>query len=324
MTPRSLRSAALAAALLTAASCSAPGGPPELTVTAKPTEINDVGEETVITVTATDGQGKIGTGKVTITSSAGSLKDGPKFDIDAYGVVRTPFTCAIKDDQYCKDVVDVTAVWLTSDGKRASATIGVKITPPPPPPWENDVVWDAEARTASCSGVTPPSAMPCTNMMCPHGFSCVDGACLLNGGGGGLQYTLRFGQSVDLDLHVLEPAANNSTCEVYWQEKNQVGNLSKCGALSSLDLDSNAGCTLDNVNIENVIFPTNSRARPPSGTYVARVDLWSACTATTPIRWELQVRAGSLNRYYCGQFNPADADHGTAGAGVTISTITLP
>jgi hypothetical protein len=321
MNARALSPWALLAAL-TVAACSAPAGSPEVTITAKPIEIADTGEETTIEVIATDGLGKIGKGQLTITSEAGSLRDGAKFDIDAYGMVRTPFTCAIKDDPYCLDVIGVTAVWIV-DGKRGAATVKVKIIPPPPRPWESDVRWDANASSSSCSGMTPAGAEPCTNMMCSHGFSCVDGFCLLNGGAGGLQYTLRFGQSVDLDLHVLEPLADAGVCEVFWLAKNQANAPSTCGAVSSLDLDSNAGCALDNVNIENVIFP-NSRARPLPGTYVARVDLWSACMASTPIKWELQVRAGSISKYYCGQFNPADADTGAADAGLTISTITIP
>ena len=252
------------AAVLMATACSAPAGSPELTITAKPTEVADTGEETAIQVVATDALGKIGKGQVTITSEAGSLRAGAQFDIDAYGMVRTPFTCAIKDDPYCKDVIGVTAVWIV-DGKRADATVKVRIIPPPPRPWETDVVWDANASSTSCSGVTPAGAEPCTNNMCAHGFTCVDGLCLLNGGAGGLQYTLRFGQSVDLDLHVVEPSMDAGICEVYWGQKNQTGAISPCGALSSLDLDSNAACTLDNVNIENVIFPTSSPRPPSSG-----------------------------------------------------------
>lgn len=296
-------------------------GEPLLEISARPPEINDQGEETTIRVVATDGQGKVGKGQVTLTSEAGSLKDGPSFDLDAYGVVTAKFSCAASDDPYCKDVVNVTAKWVT-DGQRASASTRVTILPPPLPPWENDVVWDANASVVSCSGVGPPNAVPCVDNMCAHGFTCIDGACLLNGFSGGLQYTLRFGQSVDLDLHVVEPVANG-VCEVYWQQKNKPGNLSQCGAVSSLDLDSNAGCALDRVNIENIIFP-NTTPRPAPGTYIARVDLYAACMATTPIKWELQVRVGRISRYYCGQFDPSDADSGGQMSGLTISTITIP
>ena len=134
---------------------------------------------------------------------------------------------------------------------------------------------------------------------------------------------MRLGQWVDLDLHVVEPVADGGVCEVFWLERNNPTNPSTCGALSSLDLDSNAGCSLDNVNIENIIFRSGV-ARPPRGTYVARVDLFSACTATTPIKWELQVRAGGISRFYCGQFDPMNANRGGAMSGRTVSTITIP
>jgi hypothetical protein len=152
----------------------------------------------------------------------------------------------------------------------------------------------------------------------------VDGVCLLNGRGGGLQYTLRFGQSVDLDLHVDEPLAAGGVCEVYWADPNRTGRPTTCGATASLDLDSNAGCQLDNVNIENVIFPNTNNARPRSGTYVARVDLYAACMSTTPITWELEVRAGGTSRFYCGTVMPSEADHGMARSGKLISTIVIP
>jgi hypothetical protein len=108
--------------------------------------------------------------------------------------------------------------------------------------------------------------------MCPHGFGCLNGVCLLNGAGGGLQYTLRFGQSVDLDLHLVEPRVAGGVCEVFWADRG--GPSSTCGARSSLDLDSNADCNIDNINIENIILP---RGKPVPGTYIARVDLFRSC-----------------------------------------------
>lgn len=306
--------------VLVAISCGPKPADPSLSITAKPSDINDRGEETVIKVVATDGFGKIGKGKVTLTSDSGSLKDGPTFDLDAYGLVTTSFHCDIAEDMYCKGVVAISAKWITEEGQRVSAETRVTITPPPPPPWETGVIWDAAASNVSCSGVAQPSAQPCMANMCAHGFTCVDGLCLLNGGSGGLQYTLRFGQSVDLDLHVVEPVADGGVCEVYWEQKAPA----TCGANGSLDLDSNPGCNLDNVNIENVIFSRGGPGKPRSGTYVARVDLFASCMASTPIGWELQVRAGGLSKFYCGQFDPAAQDSGRAGSGITVSTITVP
>ncbi len=307
------------ALLLAGLACGPKPGEPALSITAKPPEINDKGEETVIKVVATDGFGKVGKGKVTLKSDSGSLSEGPTFDLDAYGVVTTPFHCDIREDMYCRDVATVSAKWINEAGERVSADVRVTVTPPPPPPWENDVIWDAAASNVSCSGVAPPSAQPCTDM-CPHGFTCVGGFCVLNGGSGGLQYTLRFGQSVDLDLHVVEPVPDGGTCETYYGDREPTA----CGGFGSLDLDSNPNCRFDNVNIENVIFSRGGPGRPRSGTYIARVDLYASCMAATPISWELQVRTGATSKFYCGQFDPAAQDNGQAGSGLTVSTITVP
>ena len=290
-----------------------------LAVTAKPPDINDRGEETVIKVVATDGFGKVGKGKVTLKSDSGSLSDGQTFDLDAYGGVTTPFHCDIREDMYCRDVVTVSAKWINETGERVSADVRITITPPPPPPWETDVIWDSAASNISCSGIAPPAAQPCTDM-CPHGFSCVGGFCVLNGGSGGLQYTLRFAKSVDLDLHVIEPVPDGGACETYWADPSPIA----CGANGSLDLDSNPSCQLDNVNIENVIFARGGPGKPRSGTYIARVDLYASCMASAPIGWELQVRAGATSKFYCGRFDPSDEDSGGADAGITVSTIIVP
>lgn len=305
--------------LVAGLACGPKPGESTLAITAKPADINDRGEETVIKVVATDGFGKIGKGKITLTSDSGSLKDGKTFDLDAYGLVTTAFSCNIADDMYCKGVVGVSAKWIDEEGQRVNADVRVTVTPPPPPPWENDVIWDVGASSVSCSGRPAPTAQSCTDM-CPHGFTCVGGQCLLNGGSGGLQYTLRFGQSVDLDLHVLEPVPDGGVCETYWADRTPTA----CGGNGALDLDSNPGCSIDNVNIENVIFTRGGPGKPRPGVYTARVDLYASCMATTPIGWELQVRAGATSKFYCGQFDPASADSGGRDAGITVSTIIIP
>ncbi len=306
----------------TLSTCQPQAGTPEMFISAKPSEINSQGEEAALLLTATDGFGKIGKGQVKLTSTAGPLKDGVLFDIDPYGLVKTPFTCEVATDPGCVDQVTITAEWRT-EGKLILARTNVHVLPPPPPPWELGVTWDSNARTTSCSGAGQPNTVPCTNNMCAHGFSCINGQCELNGGGGGLQYTLRFGQSVDLDLHVVEPQHADGLCDIYWDDPNAAMRPSRCGTTGSLDLDSNAGCNLDNVNIEHVIFPANP-PRPAPGTYIARVDLWAACMASTPISWELEVRAGATHRYYCGVFNIADQDRGGSMSGLTVSTIVVP
>ncbi|MFO0600760.1 MAG: hypothetical protein U0228_35955 [Myxococcaceae bacterium] len=309
--------------LLLAGCAAAPTGG-ELAITARPTEINDQGEETTVRVAAVDGKGAVGSGAIRVSSSAGSLKDGVDAKLDSYGTFTVPFTCKHADDANCVDTVELAARWTMADGTIVRATLNLRVLPPPPPPWESFVTWDPMARMAPCSGMGAPQPQPCSMGACAHGFSCVNGACILNGGGGRLQYTLRFSQTVDLDLHVIEPVPNRGVCEVWYGDPNSMNKPSTCGASSSLDLDSNAGCNIDNVNIENVIFPSTGGGKPDPGTYIARVDLWSACMATTAIGWELEVRAGASKRWYCGTFNPMDADRGALDAGVTISTLVVP
>lgn len=309
--------------LLQCACTMMPAGEPELTLSGRPTEINDFGEVTTLSVTATDGLGKVGKGKVTITGGLGEFESGVTLDLDTYGKASTPFSCKIAENSGCKGTLLFTAEWKV-DGKTVTATAKVRVYPPPPPPWETNVEWDSAARTTSCNNQNPIQMTPCVNEMCPRGFACFGGYCVLNGGGGGLQYTLRFGQSVDLDLHVVEPMmADGGICEVFYGATNRSGAPSTCGAVSSLDLDSNPSCVIDNVNIENIIFPSN-RPRPLPGVYIARVDLYQSCMATTPITWELEVRAGAARRFYCGEFNPSEQDRGGAMSGRLVSRIVVP
>jgi len=163
-------------------------------------------------------------------------------------------------------------------------------------------------------------AVPCTTE-CDRGFTCLNGSCVLRGGTGDVQVTLRWDQPEDLDLHVVEPLPDAGECEIYYSDTNNPPGTSSCDAVGSLDLDSNAGCGIDNVDIENVIYPPG---RPPSGTYTVRVDYYSNCSATGPVPYEVEVRANGTILGYCGSFLPTDADNGSAGSGVQVMTFVVP
>src|SRR5439155_22328316 len=78
---------------------------------------------------------------------------------------------------------------------------------------------------------------------CNRGYACADGQyCFLKGFSSAVQVTLRFRQPEHLDLHVDEPT-DAGVCEVYWSAPNHRFS-GGCGR-SSLDLDSNPGCTSD-------------------------------------------------------------------------------
>jgi hypothetical protein len=161
------------------------------------------------------------------------------------------------------------------------------------------------AGTGSCApqdaGVA--SCMP----NCAEGFHCQGGVCVLNGGGGPVQVTLRWNTLEDLDLHVLEPRPMGATCEIAYTDTNRPGNPSTCGALGSLDLDSEAGCSADGVSIENIIYPLGVQA--PCGTYTVWVNHYAHCSPfPTVVPFELEARFGGLSVGMCGVFVPTDPD----------------
>lgn len=160
---------------------------------------------------------------------------------------------------------------------------------------------------ACMAGVCKPHVACVTE--CNRGFHCEQGGCVLNGGGGPIQVTLRWSDPEDLDLHLVEPGG----CEIYYSHASCVG---------SLDLDSNAGCSVDNVDIENVIYPAGST--PRSGTYRVRVDYFENCSATRPVPFQVIIRADGNESGFCGVFQPSASDSGRQGSGRTIATFTYP
>lgn len=195
----------------------------------------------------------------------------------------------------------------------------------------NTVLFDDAGMTARCLPFDA-GTKACTSE-CPRGFFCVNGLCELRGSGGPVQVTLRFPVSEDLDLHVHEPVTDGGSCEIWYGNPNfdagpppfpvpfPIPMPRPCGALGWLDLDSNAACNLDHVNVENVIYPASKPAT--LGTYRVNVDYYQNCSATSPVPYEVEVRAGGTARYYCGSFTPSMADMGSANSGRFITQFTL-
>ncbi len=125
---------------------------------------------------------------------------------------------------------------------------------------------------------------------------------------GSLQVSLRWNAAADVDLHVVAPSRD----ELFYGRRSIPGG-------GSLDLDSNAGCRIDGVNNENVSWPGESR--PADGSYVIRVDYWSACGVTAPVTYTVTVTNCGVTTTYTGILSPGDADRGGAGSGRTVATI---
>src|SRR6266852_5998318 len=132
---------------------------------------------------------------------------------------------------------------------------------------------------------------------------------LTTAGTGDVQVNVSWDVDSDVDLHVIEPGGT----EIYYANK---GPTTTGG---TLDLDSNAACTLDHKRSENITWPSGRAAR---GTYTVRVDLWSACTqARTNYVVTVNVK-GQQPQFFNGFFVAAQADSGSAGSGRTITTFT--
>jgi hypothetical protein len=170
-----------------------------------------------------------------------------------------------------------------------------------------------------CPGPRDGGAISCVTE-CPSGFFCQGNECVLNGGGADLQVTLKWDTTEDLDLHLDEPLTDGGTCEVWY------GARAPACAVGALDLDSQAGCSMDLVLIENIVYPVDG-GRPPAGTYAVRVDHFRTCSTIAWVPFRLEVRKGATTMGLCGVFRPSDPDwntSGAAGAGRPVMTFTYP
>lgn len=132
-------------------------------------------------------------------------------------------------------------------------------------------------------------------------------------GTGDVEVALTWDVDNDLDLHVVDPTGN----EVYY------GNdLSPTDdTVQLLDLDSNAGCSIDGVDAEHVVWPTG---KAPRGTYTVRVDNWSNCQSAAAHYVVTVEVVGHPLQTFTGSFAVGDpGDNGGEGDGTTITTFTF-
>lgn len=126
-------------------------------------------------------------------------------------------------------------------------------------------------------------------------------------GTGEVQVSVSWDADSDVDLHVTDPAGD----EVYYGQPETLSG-------GTLDLDSNAGCSIDGVNNENITW-----AVAPNGTYTVRLDYFQSCEVAETSYVVTVQRMGQPVQTFTGQFTGA-GDQGGSGAGVDITTFTVP
>ena len=129
-------------------------------------------------------------------------------------------------------------------------------------------------------------------------------------GTGDVQVSLSWDTETDVDLHVVDPTGE----EIYY------GSTSSASG-GQLDLDSNAGCGIDGINNENVTWPTGMA---PDGTYVVRVNYWSACgPPPLPANFTVTTNVCGQSQTFSGSFTADQAAGGGLGSGTEITRFTF-
>lgn len=125
---------------------------------------------------------------------------------------------------------------------------------------------------------------------------------------GAIEIKLAFSNSKDVDLHLFTPSGEH----IYYGNRggvyqNEDGNDISYG----LDIDSNAGCSLDNINKENIYIPAEL---VENGTYTVVVDMYENCQPSITTSWSIVARyQGELVTPKSGA-NPASGIY-SVGAG---------
>ncbi|MDE7411355.1 MAG: hypothetical protein K2M94_04875 [Paramuribaculum sp.] len=101
---------------------------------------------------------------------------------------------------------------------------------------------------------------------------------------GDLNVNLTFSNAKDVDLHLYTPSGNH----IYYANRGYViyddkGNYMENG----LDHDSNAGCSIDNLNNENIFIPEELIE---TGEYTVKVNMFSNCDPTVATYWSIIAR----------------------------------
>jgi hypothetical protein len=128
---------------------------------------------------------------------------------------------------------------------------------------------------------------------------------------GDIQVSVSWNVDNDIDLHVVDP----NGFEIYYS-----ADISPEGG--ELDLDSNAGCSIDSVDNENILWPIG---KAPHGMYTVRVDNYENCQNTATNYVVTVQKKGQAPQTFMGNFPATDlGDTGGQGDGVMITTFTYP
>lgn len=104
---------------------------------------------------------------------------------------------------------------------------------------------------------------------------------LMQAGTGLLQVSLSWDQLNDVDLHLIDPNGE----EIYY------GNPTSATG-GQLDVDSNAACSIDEINNENIFYEDSADVTIPYGEYEVLVDLWSNCNIVPDTNYTIVVYYG--------------------------------
>lgn len=119
----------------------------------------------------------------------------------------------------------------------------------------------------------------------------------IRAGTGALQISLSFDNEKDVDLYVVQPDG-----EVIYYGNEGGYDYELDSLLWGLDIDSNAGCSIDGINNENVFYPAEY---VQSGKYEVWVNMYSNCRPEIATNWVITtIYKNDLIRVTYGQ-NPA-------------------
>lgn len=104
---------------------------------------------------------------------------------------------------------------------------------------------------------------------------------LMQAGTGILQVSLSWDQLNDVDLHLIDPNGE----EIYYANPTSATG-------GQLDVDSNAACSIDEINNENIFYEDSADVTIPYGEYEVLVDLWSNCNIVPDTNYTIVVYYG--------------------------------